>query len=89
MEREIVLRKMYETISDKSKILTKQRCNNIIHSEKGVIVKCENGQTYEGDVVVGADGVHSFVREEMRRYADAEIAELMKLDRKSEYSSFC
>lgn len=85
MERETVLRKMYETISDKSKILTSQRCNEIVHSEKGVTVKCENRKSYEGDVVVGADGVHSFVRGEMRRYADAETAELTKNDHKSEY----
>ncbi|CZR66819.1 uncharacterized protein PAC_16720 [Phialocephala subalpina] len=89
MERETVLRKMYETISDKSKVLTSQRCDSIIHTEKEVTVKCTNGKEYKGDIVVGADGVHSLVRSEMRRYADAETDELTKNDRKSlsaEYS---
>ncbi len=88
MEREIVLQKMYETISDKSKILTNQRCNAIEHTEEGVTVKCENGTEYKGDVVVGAVGVHSLVRSEMRRYADTKTEELMKKDKNSNYI-FC
>ncbi|KUJ19502.1 FAD/NAD(P)-binding domain-containing protein [Mollisia scopiformis] len=83
MEREKVLRIMYENLRDKSKIQINARCKTIEHSEQGVTVKCEDGKEYKGDVVVGADGVHSFVRSEMRRYADAKTEELMKQDKKS------
>lgn len=74
---------MYDNLDDKSKIIVSQRCSSIDHSEDGVTVKCEDGKEYTGDVVVGSDGVHSFVRSEMRRYADAKTEELMKKDRKS------
>ena len=31
----------------------------------GVQVKTNDGDVFTGDIVIGADGVHSFVREEM------------------------
>lgn len=83
LEREKVLQVLYDNLDDKSKILVSQRCSSIAHSEDSVAVKCEDGKEYAGDVVVGTDGVHSFVRSEMRRYADAKMAELMKKDKKS------
>lgn len=70
---------------DKSKALVNSRVSKIDHSGKGVVVHCENGEEYAGDIVVGADGVHSVVREEMRRYADGKTQRLMEKDKKSLY----
>lgn len=40
-----------------------QRCVGIEQDEQGVEVAFENGTTARAEVVIGADGIHSFVRE--------------------------
>jgi 2-polyprenyl-6-methoxyphenol hydroxylase-like FAD-dependent oxidoreductase len=40
------------------------------YSSDGVTVHCENGSSFDGDLVVGADGIHSVVRTAMWRHAD-------------------
>jgi 2-polyprenyl-6-methoxyphenol hydroxylase-like FAD-dependent oxidoreductase len=74
---------LYEWLSDKSKAVSNSRVSKVDHSHEGVVVYCENGKSYAGDVVVAADGVHSVVRSEMRRYADEETKSLMEKDKKS------
>jgi FAD dependent monooxygenase len=37
-----------------------------------VMVRTEDGSIYHGDLVIGADGVHSRVRREMWRLAEVE-----------------
>ncbi len=54
---------MANGIRDKSKLLTKKTLTGIIHSANGVTVKCDDGTTYSGDILVGADGVYSKTRE--------------------------
>jgi salicylate hydroxylase len=40
-----------------------QRCSGIKQDAQGVEVTCENGATARAEVVIGADGIHSTVRE--------------------------
>lgn len=40
-------------------------CTGYENTESGVIAKLENGDTIAGDVLVGADGIHSKIREQM------------------------
>lgn len=50
----------------------------IQHREEGVTVHCSDGSIYQGDVLAGAEGVHSKVRSEIWRAsneADAVIPE--------------
>lgn len=84
LQRREVLRILYERLEDKSKLFVNTRVVKVDHSRNGVIVRCEDGKTYAGDIVVAADGVHSVVRSEMRKYADLETNGLMDKDRKSE-----
>lgn len=49
-----------------------KRVSRIDHSQNGVVVKCKDGTSYEGSVVIGADGCHSTVRQEMWRSMDIE-----------------
>ena len=42
---------------------------NVTTSNEGASVDTEDGETYKGDIVIGADGVHSFVRRQMRQIA--------------------
>jgi len=71
MDRHHVLDALYNHIWDKSKVLAGKRVGEIEHTPKGVTVHCKDGSTFDGDVVAGADGVHSLVRREMWRYSDS------------------
>jgi flavin-dependent dehydrogenase len=60
---------MYENLQDKSTIELQKRISNIDHNENEVVVTCVDGTTVRGDVLIGCDGVHSTVRQEMWRLA--------------------
>ncbi|KAG0342029.1 hypothetical protein BG000_007222 [Podila horticola] len=38
---------------------------SFVQGENGVIIRCSDNTTYEGDILVGADGAHSAVRQHM------------------------
>ena len=68
MDRQTVLQTLYNKIQDKSKILTGKRVKAIDSSDPTVVkVITTDGSIYSGDIVVGADGIHSTVRQEMAR----------------------
>lgn len=69
----MVLQVLYDNIEDKSKILTNKRVQTVDMTDDGVTVKTSDGATYKGDILVGADGIHSAVRGEMWRIAN-EVA---------------
>ncbi|KAL1798109.1 hypothetical protein ACET3X_002146 [Alternaria dauci] len=53
--------------SARQKYHLSQKVVDITTSETGVTVTCENGKTYSGSMVIGADGVHSQTRKIMHR----------------------
>jgi len=57
-------------IKDKSKILTNKKVVQYEDDGTKVVVKTEDGASYEGTILVGADGIHSTVRKLMRQAAD-------------------
>ena len=61
---------MLDAVPDKSKILSNKCVANIDHSDDKVVVSFADGSSYEGDIIVGADGIHSAVRKEMWRHAN-------------------
>ncbi|KAI0202487.1 hypothetical protein F4808DRAFT_459082 [Astrocystis sublimbata] len=65
LERRQVLQILYEHCADQSKILTGKRVVGVDHLDHGVKVRCEDGSEFAGDMVAGADGVHSQIREAM------------------------
>ncbi|OGM42624.1 putative monooxygenase [Aspergillus bombycis] len=68
MDRQKVLQTLYSKVQDKSKILTEKKVRAIDSSDlTGVKVITTDGSVYSGDIVVGADGIHSTVRQEMAR----------------------
>ncbi|KAL2819036.1 hypothetical protein BDW59DRAFT_151644 [Aspergillus cavernicola] len=69
VERPALLQAMYDQVSDKSKLLAKKRVSAVQHLVNAVQVETEDGSTYHGDFVIGADGTHSRVRQEMVRHA--------------------
>lgn len=47
---------------DQARIHLNKKLASIDSTEDGVVVTCSDGSTYEGSVVLGADGVHSKTR---------------------------
>jgi FAD dependent monooxygenase len=68
-DRQRCVTHLYDGLPDKSKIRTSARVDRIEHTETGVKVFLTDGTFEEGDIVIGADGVHSRVRQLMWDYA--------------------
>jgi len=74
-ERYQVLNTLYEKLPDRnSRIRTGCTVSTIEQDQSGVTVHVEGGEEVKGDIVIGADGVHSKVREIMWMHAKAHIS---------------
>jgi 2-polyprenyl-6-methoxyphenol hydroxylase-like FAD-dependent oxidoreductase len=60
---------LYDKILDKSRVLTDQRVQSIRNGVSDVTVTTTTGRKFTGNIVVGADGIHSTVRQEMWKEA--------------------
>ncbi|KAL4918439.1 FAD/NAD(P)-binding domain-containing protein [Aspergillus aurantiobrunneus] len=70
IDRAVLLQIIYGHIADRSKILTQKRVVSITRHEDEVEVATVDGSVFFGDMIVGTDGVHSRVRQEMFRHAE-------------------
>lgn len=68
----MIVQILYDHIKDKSKIITNKSVNHVEHTSDGVKVVTADGDIFTSEILIGADGVHSRVRQEMWRIADAE-----------------
>lgn len=66
-----LVQSLYDQLPEELKpnVLTNKKVNNVQSDENGVKVFCEDGSVYEGDLVLGADGVNSHTRRVMRKLA--------------------
>ncbi|KAI9152270.1 FAD-dependent monooxygenase andE [Paramyrothecium foliicola] len=69
IDRQMLLQVLYENLKDRSKILTGCRVTKVIESKSSVKVMASDGRQFTGDIIVGADGIHSTIRKEMGRIA--------------------
>ena len=53
LPRQKLLEILYRHVPDKSKLLPGKRVSGIVHSETGVRVITQDGEEYQGDIVVG------------------------------------
>ncbi|SCV54223.1 related to hydroxylase [Fusarium fujikuroi] len=67
IDRQMLLQVLYKNLKHKDRVLTKKRVTRVELVEGGVQAYTRDGSVYEGDIVVGADGIHSAVRDEMWR----------------------
>ncbi|KAL0943432.1 FAD binding domain protein [Colletotrichum truncatum] len=72
IDRQMLLQVLYDNLQHKDRVLTKKRVSRIDIVKGGVQVHTEDGSLFEGDIIVGADGIHSTVREEMWRIGHKE-----------------
>ncbi|KAK1961078.1 FAD/NAD(P)-binding domain-containing protein [Colletotrichum sublineola] len=68
-DRQWLLQMLYDQLEDKSRVLLEKKVGRIEHNTDGVRVTTVDGETFDGSIVVGADGIHSSVRKEMNRMA--------------------
>lgn len=89
-DRSDIIKMLYDNIPDKEdKVLTGKKILGTDHSPERVVVHCEDGSSYTGDLVVGADGVHSRVLREMWRASDeAEPGAIPAKDREPFTASY-
>ncbi|CAD0111535.1 unnamed protein product [Aureobasidium uvarum] len=81
-DRQNILQVLYDNIKDKSKVLLCKNLTTVRQHSSGVTVICDDGTSYMGDILAGADGVNSKARSEMWRLADEVDPELVKNDKK-------
>lgn len=78
MERAKALEILYSHVQDKSKLHALNGIVGYEEADDGVTVTTQNGEQYHGDILVGADGIHSTVRELMGdKTGDKELREGM------------
>ncbi|KAM4067154.1 FAD binding domain-containing protein [Hirsutella rhossiliensis] len=94
LERRKLLEILYDALPDKAEARVNKTVSSIDQQtgdgKSGVRVRTLDGDVYEGDMVVGADGVHSRTRSEMWRLSSSSgLAEISASERSSmsvEYS---
>ncbi|KNG91099.1 hypothetical protein ANOM_000766 [Aspergillus nomiae NRRL 13137] len=91
LDRQIVLRILYSRLGEhQCRVHINKKVVRVENLPNKAVVHCKDGSTFEGDLVVGADGVRSIVREEMWRYMESlgltkDVA-TEKANMKAEYS---
>lgn len=88
--REACITQLYNNLPDKSKVHTNKRLQRIEHTVDTVRVHLADGSVEEGDMVIGADGVHSVVRLQMWEYASKHApTTIPESDKAALFSEYC
>ncbi|KAL4816218.1 hypothetical protein BDW67DRAFT_185042 [Aspergillus spinulosporus] len=80
IDRQMVIQVLFDSLRYKNRVLTNKRVNHVEHGENKVYVHTQDGFVYSGDIVVGADGIHSTIRQEMWRIAHEAKSGLFQAD---------
>ncbi|KAK4144474.1 uncharacterized protein C8A04DRAFT_27660 [Dichotomopilus funicola] len=81
-ERQNLLRVLHETLKDPSKLHVNKNIVDIQQDADGVQVRCADGTSYSGHLLVGADGVFSKTRSKIWELAEPTQPKLVEADRK-------
>ncbi|POR35297.1 FAD-dependent urate hydroxylase [Tolypocladium paradoxum] len=82
LERRAFLETLYDTLPDKSRVHFNKKIEKIVENADGVEISFSDGTTERGDFVLGADGVHSVVRQAMWDHANTVEPGLITVDEK-------
>lgn len=90
MDRQKFLEILYKRYPEKANILVNKKVVKVEPFENGTCVTTQDGSSYRGSLVVGADGVHSRVRSEVWRLADLQHPGcITDHEKQSEYINSC
>lgn len=81
---------LFKHLGDRQEtVLPNKKVIRVEHHTSHVIVHCADGSSYEGDMVIGADGVRSAVRHLMWDYMESQgLKGEVRKERSSEYFGF-
>ncbi len=65
MSRQTFLQILYSHIQDKSKVHARKGLSTYEETEDGIVVTTEDGEEFDGSILVGVDGINSRVRRVM------------------------
>ncbi|KAK3363197.1 FAD binding domain protein [Lasiosphaeria hispida] len=82
-DRQILLQVLSNGIKDKSKVLLGKKIVDVEYHPDRVVVKCEDGTWYEGDILAGADGIYSKTREAVWGFAAEQEPEAVERDKQA------
>ncbi|RHZ67165.1 uncharacterized protein CDV56_109190 [Aspergillus thermomutatus] len=72
LDRRELIQALYDNLRDKSKVHVSKELFKIDRLDGEVRITTKDGTIFTGDIIVGADGVHSQTRAEMWRIAESE-----------------
>jgi 2-polyprenyl-6-methoxyphenol hydroxylase-like FAD-dependent oxidoreductase len=87
LERRELLQILYDSLPDKSYIKLGTPVKDIVEQVNGIEVVLGDGHKIQGDIVIGADGAYSRVREVMWTQANSRLGRPMRFtasEKKSE-----
>ncbi|KAI0468802.1 FAD dependent oxidoreductase domain-containing protein [Xylaria cf. heliscus] len=82
LSRQNFLKTLYDALPDKTKIIENARLVDASETNGKVKVQLADGSVHEGDLLVGADGVHSAVRSLVWKHANQAIPGSISLEEK-------
>ncbi|KAL9573477.1 hypothetical protein ACKAV7_002021 [Fusarium commune] len=65
----MLLQVFYDKLESKTSVYSGQKVVSVLELDNGIQVTTDKGKFFEGDILVGADGIYSTVRKEMWRVA--------------------
>ncbi|KAI5927509.1 FAD binding domain protein [Camillea tinctor] len=71
-DRQWLLKLLYDNLQHKDRVLLNMKVTRVDHIKGGVQVTTKDGRTIKGSLVMGLDGVHSTVRDEMMRIGNSQ-----------------
>ncbi|KAL4946754.1 hypothetical protein BDV06DRAFT_229653 [Aspergillus oleicola] len=73
VDRQLVLEVLHKHLGPgQERVLTNKKVVRVDHHPDGVKVHCSDQSVFEGDLIVGADGVRSVVRRQMWEYMESK-----------------
>ncbi|PNP78992.1 hypothetical protein FNYG_07654 [Fusarium nygamai] len=69
IDRQMLMQVLYNKLESKASVHAGQKVVSVLELDNGIQVTTDKGKAFEGDILVGADGIYSTVRKEMWRIA--------------------
>ncbi|KAF5583345.1 zeaxanthin epoxidase [Fusarium subglutinans] len=69
IDRQMLMQVLYNKLESKASVQPGQKVVSVLELDNGIQVTTDKGKVFEGDILVGADGIYSNVRMEMWRIA--------------------